>query len=258
MTIKPFLSDQGVISCLIITQNNQAVLIDPSFDMAQSIVRELKQNSIELKYILETHTHADFFSSRKLFKTLYPKSQIGLSKNSPTKDNELKIADGQIINLDEVSIVAWQTNGHTNESLIFVLEEDSGKTDQAMDQQKAPILSSPSSSVSNTNSNPNQKYIFTGDTLLIGGTGRSDFQLGDSQSLYQSLQRILTLPDSAVIYPGHNYQKQTKTILGVEKITNSRLKLAIENKHEEFIKVMESHKPPKPELFEESLIWNSL
>jgi len=228
MSITPFLSTQGVISFLITNSQNEAILIDPSFDMAQKIVLEIKQKSLKLKYILDTHTHADFFSSRALFKALYPEAKVGLSQFSPTKDNELKLKDNQVLELEEIQITVWQANGHTNESLVFVLNQD------------------------------NQTSIFTGDTLFVGGTGRTDFQIGDSHILYQSLEQILTLPDTTIIYPGHNYQGQTKTTLAVEKLTNPRLKLVLENKKDEFVTLMNNHKPTKPDLFEESLTWNAV
>jgi glyoxylase-like metal-dependent hydrolase (beta-lactamase superfamily II) len=228
MPTTPFLSTQGVISFLITNSQNEAILIDPSFDMAQKIVLEIKQKGLKLKYILDTHTHADFFSSRALFKALYPEAKVGLSEFSPTKDNELKLKDNDILELSQIKLTVWQANGHTNESLVFVLEQDS------------------------------QTSIFTGDTLFVGGTGRTDFQIGDSQILYQSLERILTLPDTTIIYPGHNYQGQTKTTLAVEKLTNLRLKLVLEGKNEEFVTLMNNHKPTKPDIFEESLRWNSI
>jgi len=228
MSVLPFLSTQGVISFLITNSKNEAILIDPSFEMAQKIVSKIKQDNLQLKFVLDTHTHADFFSSRALFKALYPEAKVGLSEFSPTKDNELKLKDNQIIELENLKLTVWQANGHTNESLVFVLDQD------------------------------NQKTIFTGDTLFVGGTGRTDFQVGDSGTLYESLERILTLPETTLIYPGHNYQGQTKTTLGVEKLTNTRLKLVTEAKKEEFINLMNSHQPVKPELFEESLKWNAI
>jgi len=228
MSITPFLSTQGVISFLITNTQNEAILIDPSFDLAQKIVLEIKQKGLKLKYILDTHTHADFFSSRALFKNLYPEARVGLSEFSPTKDNELKLKDNQIFELENLKLTVWQANGHTNESLVFVLNQD------------------------------NQTSIFTGDTLFIGGTGRTDFQIGDSRILYESLERILTLPETTIIYPGHNYQGQTKTTLAVEKLTNSRLKLVLEDKQQEFVTLMNNHKPAKPDIFEESLKWNAV
>jgi glyoxylase-like metal-dependent hydrolase (beta-lactamase superfamily II) len=124
MSTTPFLSNQGVISFLVTNSQNEAVLIDPSFDLAQKIVLEIKQKNLQLKYILDTHTHADFFSSRALFKTLYPEAKVGLSQFSPTKDNELKLKDNQILELENLRLTTWQANGHTNESLVFVLNQD--------------------------------------------------------------------------------------------------------------------------------------
>ena len=167
-------------------------------------------------------------TTRGLFKNLYPEARVGLSQFSPTKDNKLKLKDNQVLELEEIKITVWQANGHTNESLVFVLEQDS------------------------------QTSIFTGDTLFVGGTGRTDFQIGDSQILYQSLERILTLSETTIVYPGHNYQGQTKTTLAVEKLTNPRLKLVLEGKNEEFVSLMNNHKPTKPDIFEESLRWNSI
>lgn len=226
--ITPFLSTQGVISFLVTNSQNEAILIDPSFELAQKIVLEIKQKNLKLKYILETHTHADFFSSRPLFKTLYPEAKIGLSQFSTTKDNQMKFKDGDILELQNLKLTVWQANGHTNESLVFVLDQY------------------------------NQTSIFTGDTLFIGGTGRTDFQIGDSKILYESLERILTLLDTTLIYPGHNYEGQTKTTLAVEKLTNLRLKLVLEGKKDEFVTLMNNHKPTKPDIFEESLKWNSV
>jgi len=234
MTITPFLSSQGVISYLITNPDRQAVLIDSSFDMAQKIVSTLKKHQFELKYILDTHTHADFFSARNLFKSIYPKAKIGMSKFSPTKQKDIALEDNQVLEVAKnFQIKVWQANGHTNESLIYLLETNSG------DEKR-------------------QINIFTGDALLIGGSGRTDFQLGESKKLYETLERILTLDESSIIYPGHNYNGQTRTTLAVEKITNKRLKMVIENKKVEFITTMNAHTPPTPELFEEAINWNSL
>lgn len=196
--------------------------------MAQKIVLYIKQNHLQLKYILDTHTHADFFSARNLFKKLYADAKIGMSQFSPTKEKDLKLQDNQVLELKEIKLTVWQAHGHTNESLMYIL-------DQA-----------------------GQTAVFTGDSLLIGGSGRTDFQAGDSQALYHTLQRILSLPESTIIYPNHNYQGQTKSTLAVEKITNPRLKLVVEGKKEEFMNIIQNHKPPLPDLFEESIKFNSI
>ncbi len=209
MTIIPFLSSRGAISYLAIENQKaiqKAILIDPSFEMAEKITIHLKQNLINLDYILETHTHADFFSSRNLFLQLYPNVRI----RKPFE--KLEIPNWTIL----------ETPGHTDDSVCYFA----------------------------------QGYLFTGDTLLLGGTGRTDFQGGSSQKLYQSLLKTLELPDSTIIYPNHNYKGITSDALGNQKIINPRLKLVLENKQSEFIELMNNHKPPKPDLFEEAIDYN--
>jgi sulfur dioxygenase len=208
MTIIPFLSSRGAISYLIIRENNRAILIDPNFEMAEKIMIYIKQNSVALTHILETHTHADFFSSRDLFQKLFPQALV----RKPFENVSIE-------NLQTIP-----TPGHTNDSVCYIFE---------------------------------QKYIFTGDTLLIGGTGRTDFQEGSSNQLFESLSTILNLPLSITIYPNHNYNNLTETTLLEQTTTNPRLKLVNENKKQEFIQLMDNHKPPKPDLFEEAILYNS-
>lgn len=208
MTITPFLSNRGSISYLIVQNNNQAILIDPGYEMAEKIIIYIKQNSLKLSHILETHTHADFFSCRDLFLKLYP--QVAIRK--PFED--VVICDLEIIT----------TPGHAHDSVCYLFE---------------------------------QKYIFTGDTLLIGGTGRTDFQGGSSSDLFESLTKLLTLTHTTIIYPNHNYNHLTQTTLIKQITTNPRLKLVYENKKQEFIELMNNHKPPKPDLFDEAISYNS-
>lgn len=207
MTITRFLSSRGSISYLVIQRDNQVILIDPSFEMAEKIIIYLKQNNLKLTNILETHTHADFFSSRRLFLKLYPEVKI----RKPFEDNSL----------DGVEII--KTPGHTDDSVCYLIDNN----------------------------------LFTGDTLLLGGTGRTDFQGGSSEKLYQSLTQILKFLDTTIIYPNHNYQGVTSDTLGNQKLTNPRLKLVLENKYTEFVELMNNHKPPKPDLFEEAIKYNT-
>jgi glyoxylase-like metal-dependent hydrolase (beta-lactamase superfamily II) len=231
MNITPFLSDQGVISYIISDSSNQAVLIDPSCDSSQQMVAFLFQRKLNPIYLLETHTHADFFSGKDLFKDIFPNILVGLSHLSPTSKKNLHLHQGDRLDLADGSIAILETPGHTNESITYVLESHSSKS---------------------------RITLFTGDTLLIGGTGRTDFQAGDSRSLYQSLKKILDFPDTAVIHPNHNYQKQVASSLGVERVTNARLSLVVHQKEEEFVTLMGAHNPPIPDLFDLAIPFNSL
>lgn len=228
MFIKSLISNQGVISHLIVFPNNKAVVIDPCVDLIQKIVLEIKQNNLSLEYVIETHTHADFFSARQILKKLYPQTLIAGSRYSKTKDYDLKLDDSSLLKFEDFKLTSLETPGHTQDSITVIISNDKSTA------------------------------IFTGDTLLIGGTGRTDFQNGSSLDLYSSLEKILHFPEYSIIYPAHNYQGQTKTTLGVEKQTNTRLKLVLENKIEEFSTLLNGHSPTKPDLFEESLGWNQL
>jgi sulfur dioxygenase len=210
MNITPFLSSRGAISYLVTRQSGRAILIDPSFEMAEKIVIHLKQNNLILTNILETHTHADFFSSRKLFLELYPQVKI----RKPFEE------------IDIEGLTVLSTPGHTDDSVCYILECCC------------------------------KKNIFTGDTLLLGGTGRTDFQGGSSEKLYDSLAQILELPETTIIHPNHNYQGITSDTLCNQKQNNPRLKLVVENQKIDFVELMNNHKPPQPDLFEEAIEYN--
>jgi len=225
--IQPFLSGQGVLSYCIHSKTS-AILIDPSYDEAQNIIRYLIQNSLTITDIFETHTHADFFSSKELFLKLFPDIRIHLHKNSPTRYTTDPVGDNQVFQFDDYTLTALFTPGHTSDSVTYLLETSEFKA------------------------------LFTGDTLLIGGTGRTDFQAGSSEDLYNSLERLLEYPDQTIIYPNHNYSRQVKTTLGVEKVTNKRLRLVTQGKKADFIKLMNNHTPPTPDFMSFAVPYNSL
>lgn len=228
MNIKGFLTSQGVISYLI-TIEDDAILIDPSVASTQEIIKYIKDNHLNLKLVLETHTHADFLSSVYIFKSLFGAVLVGKSAESLSKLTDIHLVDNQIVlKKDNIILKALATPGHTSDSMSYVVESDTTFA------------------------------IFTGDTLLIGGTGRTDFQGGNCEELFASLQKILQYPLTTIIYPNHNYEGQKQTTLGVELLTNKRLQLVSQGKLAEFISLMKSHQPPRPDLFEESLRFNSI
>lgn len=221
MEVLPFHSTRGCLSYLVIdTTSNEAALIDPSEEIADvTYLSALSEQGATLAYIIETHTHADHVSSAPRLKEATGASIVRhLHAPSPRKD--VSVIGGESLPLGISSLRILATPGHTDESISILLDN----------------------------------AVFTGDALLIGGTGRTDFQLGNSEALYDSLHTILAeLPGDTVVYPAHDYKGQTSSTIGQEKLTNPRFLLA----RDTFIETMNAHHPPTPELFKEAISVNS-
>ena len=115
-----------------------------------------------------------------------------MGENSKSEVIDLKVKDGDIIKIENINLKAIYTPGHTDDSYCFIMEDK----------------------------------IFTGDTLLINGTGRTDFQNGSAYDAYSSLfNKILKLPDETVVYPAHDYNQKLSSTIGLERINNPRLQV---------------------------------
>ncbi|MGB8273943.1 MAG: rhodanese-like domain-containing protein [Alphaproteobacteria bacterium] len=169
----------------------EAVLIDPVFEQAardRALVREL---GLELLFTLETHVHADHVTAASILKQRQG-SRIALSGASGAEGADRYLEDGERIAFGRRHLEVRSTPGHTDGCLTYVLD------DGAM--------------------------AFTGDCLLIRGCGRTDFQQGDARALYRSVHtRIFSLPESCLLYPGHDYRGLTVTSVGEERRFNPRL-----------------------------------
>ena len=166
-----------------------AVLIDPEQSLIDRYRGYLLQHGLTLRYIVDTHTHADHFSaSRQLGKALGV--TIVMNRLSPAPYADMRLDDGDMLIAGNLKIVAMHTPGHTRDSMCLVLED----------------------------------RVFTGDTLLIGGTGRTDLPTGDAHQLHESLfDGLLRLPAETLVYPGHDYKGRDSTTIGDEIATNPRL-----------------------------------
>jgi glyoxylase-like metal-dependent hydrolase (beta-lactamase superfamily II) len=133
-----------------------------------------------------------------------------MGEHTPTDAVEIKVKDEEIIKLDHLKIKALYTPGHTSDSFSFLMDN----------------------------------YLFSGDTLLINGTGRTDFQNGNSKDAYNSLfNRLLKLPDETLLYPAHDYKGETVSTIGKEKKFNPRLQV---RNVEEYIEIMKNLNLKKP------------
>jgi len=206
-------------------ETKQSILIDPSVDMGSAYLEYLKENASALRVVIETHTHADHVSaSPKLCQQTGAKWHMHKNALSTHKDEALE--EDRKVFAGTVTLRVLFTPGHTNDSISLVLDgHDHGST-----------------------------TVFTGDTLLIGSCGRTDFQGGSSANLYDSIwNKLVPLGDDTIVYPAHNYNGQEKTSIGEEKTSNPRLQMS----RDEFIKFMDDHNPPKPDLFDIAVSENS-
>jgi glyoxylase-like metal-dependent hydrolase (beta-lactamase superfamily II) len=191
------------------TDSKKAVIIDPVLEHVDSYLEDLSSNNYSLEYVLETHVHADHITgSSKLRDKTGAKTAVSMLCGTFCADHQLQ--DGDIIEFGSQSIAVILTPGHTKGSVSYLWQD----------------------------------RVFTGDALLINGCGRTDFQAGDAGTLYDSItQKILTLPDETLVYPGHDYNGRFVSSVAQEKKINPRL--AGKSK-EEFIDIMDNLNLPNP------------
>ena len=169
----------------------EAVLIDPVFDHARRDAALIAELGVKLLYTLETHVHADHVTGAWLLKRRLG-SKIVLSKDGGAEGGDRTLADGDRVAFGKHALEVRATPGHTAGCLTYVLEDRS--------------------------------MAFTGDALLIRGCGRTDFQGGDAHQLFRSVRdKVFSLPDACLLYPGHDYRGLTASSVGEEKKHNPRL-----------------------------------
>jgi glyoxylase-like metal-dependent hydrolase (beta-lactamase superfamily II)/rhodanese-related sulfurtransferase len=168
-----------------------AVLIDPELSQIDRYVGLANQLGLRIRYVVDTHTHADHFSaSRELGRTLG--APVVMHRLSPAPYADMRLDDGETLIAGELKLTALHTPGHTRDSMSLVMAD----------------------------------RVFTGDTLLIGGTGRSDLPTGDPHALYESLfEKLLRLPPATRVYPAHDYKGRSHSTIGGEIADNPRLQM---------------------------------
>jgi sulfur dioxygenase len=195
-----------------------AVVIDPVDSQLERDLDVMRQHELRVMFTVETHAHADHITSAGLLaehtgaKTVAP---AGCSIDTAS----WQLKDGEVLEFGAQQLKAMHTPGHTAGSMCFF-----------WDSQQGP-------------------QVFTGDTLLINGCGRTDFQSGSAQDMYSSLTDILfKLPESTTVWPGHDYKGQTKSTIGHEKRHNARI---AGKSLEEFVALMDGLNLPRPKRIDE-------
>ena len=193
------------------------MVIDPEIDKADDYVGLVEFFGSKLLYAIDTHTHADHNSACKLMRERHG-VQVVMHRATDAPYVDVKVDDGDEIKFGQCSLKVLHTPGHTQDAMCLLFED----------------------------------RIFTGDTLLIGGCGRTDLPGGNAESQWDSLRRLEALGNDIRVYPGHDYREAVST-LGDEKQKNPRMTIT---SRDEFIQFMTSRKPPLPRKIQEALEWN--
>lgn len=202
--------DAGCRSYLIADpQTKQAAIVDPIRERVDEYLDLLQARRYQLVYTIETHTHADHLSGSPRLRELTGAKML-MHAASPVVCVDRGLADGDTIELGALRIDVIATPGHTHDSVCLVLPD----------------------------------RVLTGDTLLIGGCGRTDLPTGDAASLYHSLQRLLDLPDATGVFPAHDYDGRRASTIGRERKQNPRLKLKSVEDFSGTMKKMQLPMPP--------------
>ena len=166
-----------------------AVLIDPEISLADHYRGFVNQQGLHIAYVVDTHTHADHFSaSRELGKAFA--APVVMHRLGPAPFADLRLDEGDMLMVGRLRLKALHTPGHTRDSMCLVMDD----------------------------------RVFSGDTLLIGATGRTDLPTGDAGALFDSLfEKVLKLPSDTLVFPAHDYKGRSHSTIGAERSGNPRL-----------------------------------
>ncbi|WP_299488571.1 MBL fold metallo-hydrolase [Acaryochloris sp. IP29b_bin.137] len=202
---------------LIANRDKEAILVDPVQEQVERDVNLLDELGLTLCYCLETHIHADHVTGTGQLRELTGCQGI-VPEHAEAACADRLIRDGEVLDLGEVNVRAIATPGHTDSHMAYLVNKD---------------------------------RILTGDSLLIRGCGRTDFQSGDAGTLYDHVvQRLFTLPETTLVYPGHDYKGQTVSSIGEEKRFNPRF---VGQGRDAFIQLMGALNLPDPKKVAEAV-----
>jgi glyoxylase-like metal-dependent hydrolase (beta-lactamase superfamily II) len=191
------------------SEGREALIIDPVIENVDNYIQLLNELDLKLVKVIDTHIHADHVTGASKLKDKTKCITI-MGDHTPADSVEIKVKDGELIKLDQLQLRAIYTPGHTSDSFSFLMNN----------------------------------YLFSGDTLLINGTGRTDFQNGNAKDAYDSIfNKLLKLPDETLLYPAHDYKGENVSTIGKEKKLNPRLQVENVNQYIEIMNNLNLQKP---------------
>ena len=194
-------------------KGREALIIDPVIEHTDEYIEVLKNLDLKLVKVIDTHIHADHVTGLNELNQRTNCIRI-MGENSKSEVIDVKLKDEENVNIENIELKAIYTPGHTDCSYSYVMND----------------------------------RVFTGDTLLINGTGRTDFQNGSAYDAYESLfGKLLKLPEETLVYPAHDYNGKKNSTIGDEKINNPRLQVSSK---EEYAEIMDNLNLANPKMMD--------
>ena len=194
-------------------KGREALIIDPVIEHTDEYIEVLKNLDLKLVKVIDTHIHADHVTGLNELNQRTNCVRI-MGENSKSEVIDVKLKDEENVNIENIELKAIYTPGHTDCSYSYVMND----------------------------------RVFTGDTLLINGTGRTDFQNGSAYDAYESLfGKLLKLPEETLVYPAHDYNGKKNSTIGSEKSNNPRLQVSSK---EEYAEIMDNLNLANPKMMD--------
>ena len=194
-------------------QGGEALIIDPVLERVDRYLQLVRELDLRLVKAVDTHLHADHVTALGALRDQTHCITV-MGEQTHADVVSMRVAEGERISIEGLSLDVLYTPGHTDDSYSFLLAD----------------------------------RVFTGDTLLIRGTGRTDFQNGDPRAQYDSIfNKLMKLPDATLVYPAHDYKGETVSTIGEEKFFNPRLKVT---SVDEYVDLMNNLKLPNPKMMD--------
>ena len=194
-------------------KGREALIIDPVIEHTEEYIKVLDKLELKLVKVLDTHIHADHITGLNELSKRTTCSKV-MGEKSKSEVIDLKVKDDDEINIENIKLKTIYTPGHTDCSYSFLMGD----------------------------------RVFTGDTLLINGTGRTDFQNGSAHDAYNSLfGKLLKLPEETLVYPAHDYNGKKHSTIGTETNNNPRLQVSSK---EEYAEIMDNLNLANPKMMD--------
>ena len=197
-------------------KGREALIIDPVIEKTNEYLKVLKNLELKLVKVIDTHIHADHVTGLNELNKKTNCVRI-MGETSPSEVIDIKVKDNEKIKIEDIELITIHTPGHTKCSYSFLMND----------------------------------RIFTGDTLLINGTGRTDFQGGSAKDQYNSIfNNLLKLPEETLVFPAHDYNGKKYSTIIQEKNNNPRLQVS---SIDEYIEVMNNLKLDRPDMMDSNV-----